>query len=74
MYAFPEMLGIGLRGREWPSDRHRQLAEAIALGNPRIRTADSLIEAVTWVIERPQYFVDNPKLTLGQCVDEGWPF
>lgn len=47
MYCLPDMVDLGLRkGETWPTDAHRKVAEALAIGEPSIRTRDQMISLV----------------------------
>lgn len=56
MYIFPEMIDLGLPddgSLEFPSEDHRAVAQALALGNPNVTTRDQLAFIVREVCNIP---------------------
>ncbi len=54
MYAFPEMINIGLKeGQEFPSEDHKTVAQNIGLCNSNVHDATTLTEIVQSVIRVP---------------------
>lgn len=54
MYLLPEFVDHGLKNEErWPSEAHRKVAIAAAIGNGRVTTMDALQEVVRCVIQVP---------------------
>lgn len=55
MYLLPEFIEMARQkvGKEWPTPDHKVVAENIGLGNPRIRSMESLMDHVRHVINIP---------------------
>lgn len=55
MYLIPEMIDIGLdNGQKFPSEAHKRVAEALAIGNPMVKDAETMTQIVQSVIKVPK--------------------
>jgi len=55
MYAFPEMIDMGLQeGQKWTSSAHKQVASSIGLCNSNVTTRDCLTDIVQSILKVPQ--------------------
>jgi len=71
MYLLESMIDMGLpKGKIWPSDLHRQLAVSILIGNPNVRTMDSLQESIEIIFKIPKDEI--PTLTYENLINYGF--
>lgn len=69
MYAFESMIDIARPAiKKWPTPAHRKVAVAIAICNPRVRTAGSLIDIAKAVCAIPKSEIK--KVTLADCAQK----
>ena len=69
MYAFPNMLVLGLKDeQDFPSEAHRIVAEHVAIGNPMVHDRDTLMGVVQAVISVPAERIEE--VTYKQLVEE----
>lgn len=72
MYAFPEMIDMGLHPNQtWPTPAHKVVAQAIAIANPNVKTRDTMIEIVQMILTIPEDKIQS--MTYPQLVEAGMP-